>query len=179
MKLKKIFLSIGILLITLLICLLFCRKYSDYKRRSEENSLRIKVLQDSIERLNLTSENQIAMEKEKNIVEIQSLNKQIEDLQEMVKKLQVAKTPKIHVKTDTIIREVIIDYNEGYHFPFSFDGWVEGDVEYLKDSIGMKVRIKNDISIQHKKDKKGRYVEVFDKNPYTTTKPIKSYYKSN
>ncbi|ATA90846.1 hypothetical protein CGC56_00830 [Capnocytophaga canimorsus] len=173
--------SIGILVIAVVFCLLSYRSCSEYKEKYETNSVQIKTLQDLLKaKKESLSENQTTILVEKDTFEIQSLNKEIEHLQALVKKLQSIQKPKIITKVDTIIKEVIIKADDNIREAFyDFNGWAYGSIISYRDSTGISINIKNDLSIVHKKDKKGSYVEVFDKNPYTTTEAIRSYYKLN
>ena len=68
-----------------------------------------------------------------------------------------------------------------YHF--DFDGWVKADLKLMpdKDDMTLGVEVINELMVIHKVDPENgkMYVEVSDSNPYTKTKSLRSYYRTN
>lgn len=109
------------------------------------------------------------------------------DILELQKKIDKFTKSAAIVKTITKVDTMFVVINESgqplfnrkAQFHINFDEWVQSTVSIAPpDSLGLKVAVKNDLLIQHKKDPQGRmYVEVQDKNPYSTTQAIRSYYQ--
>lgn len=177
-----------LLLIALVVIgLITIKTCNGYKDTLNERELLVKSLNDSIQYFkdkDGLNKARISVLETSNLEYFTSLelrDQEIKNLQNLVSKnrknLKSATIIKTETKIDTIIKVVEKLTDDVRKSRFNFDDWVYGEILSFPDSIGIDLRIKNNLSIVHKKDKKGSYVEVFDKNPYTITKSIRSYYK--
>lgn len=176
-------------IVLIVIGLITIKNCNGYRNTITERELMVKALNDSIQYFkdkDGLNKARISVLETSNLEYFTSLNirdQEIKNLQNLVaknkKNLKSATTVITETKIDTVITVVEKFTDDIRKSRFDFDGWVYGEILSFPDSIGIDLRIKNDLSIVHKKDKKGSYVEVFDKNPYTTTKSIRSYYKTD
>lgn len=161
-----------------------------YRNTITEKELMLKALNDSIQYFkdkDGLNKARISILETSNLEYFTSLNirdQEIKNLQNLVtknkKNLKSATIIKTITKIDTIVKEVKVKADDNIREAFyDLNGWVYGSITSYRDSTGISIKIKNDLSIMHKKDRKGSYVEVFDKNPYTTTEAIRSYYKTD
>ena len=112
-------------------------------------------------------------------IDIQALQEKIDQY------TKSAAIVKIETRVDTIF--VVVNdsgqplFNRKKEFAINFEDWVQSIITIAPpDSLGLKISVKNDFIIQHKKDEFGRmYVEVQDKNPYSITKSLRSYYQQD
>lgn len=180
-----------LLLIALVVIgLITIKTCNGYKDTLNERELMVKALNDSIQYFkdkDGLNKARISVLETSNLEYFTSLSikdQEIKNLQNLVSKnkknLESATIIKTITKIDTIIKEVKVKADDNIREAFyDLNGWAYGSIISYRDSTGISINIKNDLSIVHKKDKKGSYVEVFDKNPYTTTEAIRSYYKLN
>lgn len=124
----------------------------------------------------------IEVERMKDFTKLNLTNKELKELQELVKKYKNVKSATI-IKTETkvvekIINKTILDTISNtpiYKSNFNLKGYIWGDIVAKKDTTDIKISIKNDFSIVTYKEKGKLILDVSDKNPYSITKTQRSY----
>lgn len=136
----------------------------------------------------------IETENKETFLSLESKDKEILKLQELIKKNRNADVATIiENKTvyDTLVQEMDIlnIYSNGIKLNEWTKGWFNGYIKFTpqldkddnptgKADFDLSIEVNNKFRIVHKKDEKGdRFVEVFDENPYSKTKSIRSYYQ--
>lgn len=117
-----------------------------------------------------------------NFTKIKSKDKDIQELQELVKKYKNIQAATV-IKTETKIVEKIVNKpifdtisrETAYYSKFDLDGFVWGEIIAKKDSTDLILNIRNDFNIVSHYDKGKLVLDVSDKNPYTVTKSQRSY----
>ena len=107
-------------------------------------------------------------------------DKTIKELQKLVKKgTLTASIVKTETKVDTVFKTTrVIDTVENtYQTDFNLKDWVWGTVSMNKDTTALKLFTRDQYDITLSKEKDGTYINVFNHNPFSTTKEIRSVYK--
>nr|DAV49330.1 MAG TPA: hypothetical protein [Caudoviricetes sp.] len=124
----------------------------------------------------------IEVERTKDFTKLNLTNKELKELQELVKKYRNVKSATI-IKTETkviekIVNKTILDTVSNtpiYKSNFNLKGYIWGDIVAKKDTTDIKINIKNDFNIVTYKEKGKLILDVSDKNPYSITKTQRSY----
>lgn len=117
-----------------------------------------------------------------NFTKIKSKDKDIQELQELVKKYKNVQAATV-IKTETKVVEKIVNKpifdtvskETAYYSKFDLDGFVWGEIIAKKDSTDLILNIRNDFNIVSHYDKGKLVLDVSDKNPYSITKSQRSY----
>lgn len=84
-------------------------------------------------------------------------------------------------KTETIIDTILISKKDSLLIStdVNLDGWIYGNVTYCNDSTHLNLKVRNEYDIIQGVEKsffnEKPYIEIINKNPYTTTKVLRSY----
>ena len=121
-------------------------------------------------------------ERMKDFTKLNLTNKELKELQELVKKYKNVKSATI-IKTETkviekIVNKTILDTISNtpiYESNFNLKGYIWGDIVAKKDTTDIKISVKNDFSIVTYREKGKLILDVSDKNPYSITKSQRSY----
>lgn len=185
MKLKRIkFLDIiCIALIITFIIFAFKRCKNDIREFSNIDKLEsltdsIKYYKDNYNVLH----SRISIIEADNFTKIKSKDKDIQELQELVKKYKNVQAATV-IKTETKVVEKIVNKpifdtisrETAYYSKFDLDGFVWGEIIAKKDSTDLILNIRNDFNIVSHYDKGKLVLDVSDKNPYSVTKSQRSY----
>lgn len=158
--------------------------YTVYKDRNYSSS-RIESLTDSIQyykdNYNVLH-SKISIIEADNFTKINSKDKDIQELQELVKRYKNVKAATF-IKTETKIVEKIVNKpvldtvskETAYYSKFDLEGFVWGEIIAKKDSTDLILNIRNDFNIVSHYDNGKLVLDVSDKNPYSITKSQRSY----
>jgi hypothetical protein len=185
MKLKKIkFLDI-ICIALIIIFIIFAFKRCKNDIREFSNIDKLESLTDSIkyykDNYNVLH-SRISIIEADNFTKIKSKDKDIQELQELVKKYKNVQAATV-IKTETKVVEKIVNKpifdtisrETAYYSKFDLDGFVWGEIIAKKDSTDLILNIRNDFNIVSHYDKGKLVLDISDKNPYTVTKSQRSY----
>ena len=185
MKLKKIkFLDI-ICIALIIIFIIFAFKRFKNDIREFSNIDKLESLTDSIkyykDNYNVLH-SRISIIEADNFTKIKSKDKDIQELQELVKKYKNVQAATV-IKTETKVVEKIVNKpifdtisrETAYYSKFDLDGFVWGEIIAKKDSTDLILNIRNDFNIVSHYDKGKLVLDVSDKNPYSITKSQRSY----
>ena len=185
MKLKNIkFLDI-ICIALIIIFIIFAFKRCKNDIREFSNIDKLESLTDSIkyykDNYNVLH-SRISIIEADNFTKIKSKDKDIQELQELVKKYKNVQAATV-IKTETKVVEKIVNKpifdtisrETAYYSKFDLDGFVWGEIIAKKDSTDLILNIRNDFNIVSHYDKGKLVLDVSDKNPYTVTKSQRSY----
>lgn len=185
MKLKKIkFLDI-ICIALIIIFVIFAFKRCKNDIREFSNIDKLESLTDSIkyykDNYNVLH-SRISVIEADNFTKIKSKDKDIQELQELVKKYKNIQAATV-IKTETKVVEKIVNKpifdtvskETAYYSKFNLEDFVWGEIIAKKDSTDLILNIRNDFNIVSHYDKGKLVLDVSDKNPYTVTKSQRSY----
>ena len=185
MKLKNIkFLDI-ICIVLIIIFVIFAFKKCKNDIREFSNTDKLESLTDSIkyykDNYNVLH-SRISIIEADNFTKIKSKDKDIQELQELVKKYKNVQAATV-IKTETKVVEKIVNKpifdtisrDTAYYSKFDLDGFVWGEIIAKKDSTDLILNIRNDFNIVSHYDKGKLVLDVSDKNPYSVTKSQRSY----
>ena len=185
MKLKNIkFLDI-ICIALIIIFIIFAFKRCKNDIREFSNIDKLESLTDSIkyykDNYNVLH-SRISIIEADNFTKIKSKDKDIQELQELVKKYKNVQAATV-IKTETKVVEKIVNKpifdtvsrETAYYSKFDLDGFVWGEIIAKKDSTDLILNIRNDFNIVSHYDKGKLVLDVSDKNPYSITKSQRSY----
>lgn len=173
-----------LVLIFIIIIIIFCVKACNNNIR-KENSKLIESLNDSIsyyKDVEGVLHSKISVIEDDYFLKLKLKDKEIVELQSLVKKYKNVKSATI-IKTETkivekIVNKTILDTISNtpiYESSFNLKGYIWGDIVAKKDTTDIKINIKNDFSIVTYKEKNKLILDVSDKNPYSITKSQRSY----
>ena len=173
-----------LVLIFAIIVIIFCVKACNNSIR-KENSKLIESLNDSIRYYRDVEDilhSKISVIEDDYFLKLKLKDKEINELQNLVKKYKNVKSATI-IKTETkivekIVNKTILDTISNtpiYESSFNLKGYIWGDIVAKKDTTNIKINIKNDFSIVTYKEKNKLILDVSDKNPYSITKAQRSY----
>ena len=158
--------------------------YTVYKDRNYSSS-RIESLTDSIQYYKDSYNvlhSKISIIEADNFTKINSKDKDIQELQELVKKyknVQAATVLKTETKVvEKIVNKPILDTiskETAYYSKFDLEGFVWGEIIAKKDSTDLILNIRNDFNIVSHYEKGKLVLDVSDNNPYSITKSQRSY----
>lgn len=158
--------------------------YTVYKDRNYSSS-RIESLTDSIQyykdNYNVLH-SKISIIEADNFTKINSKDKDIQELQELVKRYKNVQAATV-IKTETKVVEKIVNKpvletiskETAYYSKFDLEGFVWGEIIAKKDSTDLILNIRNDFNIVSHYEKGKLVLDVSDKNPYSITKSQRSY----
>lgn len=158
--------------------------YTVYKDRNYSSS-RIESLTDSIQYYKDSYNvlhSKISIIEADNFTKINSKDKDIQELQELVKRYKNVQAATV-IKTETKVVEKIVNKpvldtvskETAYYSKFDLEGFVWGEIIAKKDSTDLILNIRNDFNIVSHYDKGKLVLDVSDKNPYSITKSQRSY----
>ena len=158
--------------------------YTVYKDRNYSSS-RIESLNDSIQYYKDSYNvlhSKISIIEADNFTKINSKNKDIQELQELVKRYKNVQAATV-IKTETKVVEKIVNKpildtiskETAYYSKFDLEGFVWGEIIAKKDSTDLILNIRNDFNIVSHYEKGKLVLDVSDKNPYSITKSQRSY----
>ena len=173
-----------LVLIFIIIIIIFCVKACNNNIR-KENSKLIESLNDSIsyyKDVEGVLHSKISVIEDDYFLKLKLKDKEIVELQSLVKKYKNVKSATI-IKTETkivekIVNKTILDTISNtpiYESSFNLKDYIWGDIVAKKDTTDIKINIKNDFSIVAYKEKNKLILDVSDKNPYSITKSQRSY----
>lgn len=173
-----------LVLIFIIIIIIFCVKACNNNIR-KENSKLIESLNDSIsyyKDVEGVLHSKISVIEDDYFLKLKLKDKEIVELQDLVKKYKNVKSATI-IKTETKIVEktvnkTVLDTISNtpiYESSFNLKDYIWGDIVAKKDTTDIKINIKNDFSIVAYKEKNKLILDVSDKNPYSITKSQRSY----
>lgn len=173
-----------IFIIAVILSYIFFFSYTVYKDRNYSSS-RIESLTDSIQYYKDSYNvlhSKISIIEADNFTKINSKDKDIQELQELVKKYKNVQAATV-IKTETKIVEKIVNKpildtvskETAYYSKFDLEGFVWGEIIAKKDSTDLILNIRNDFNIVSHYDKGKLVLDVSDKNPYSITKSQRSY----
>lgn len=134
----------------------------------------------------------------KDFVNIKSNDKEVQDLQKLVKTYQDKLKKKgsatifettteigtqIPTKVDTIYvpKDGLVVKKPVYYSSFNLGGWVEGNTKATEDSTQVNLKVRNEYSVIIGEESQGwfkprkPFVEVINKNPYSETDKLRTY----
>lgn len=173
-----------LVLIFIIIIIIFCVKACNNNIR-KENSKLIESLNDSIsyyKDVEGVLHSKISVIEDDYFLKLKLKDKEIVELQDLVKKYKNVKSATI-IKTETKIVEktvnkTVLDTISNtpiYESSFNLKDYIWGDIVAKKDTTDIKINIKNDFNIVTYKEKGKLVLDVSDKNPYSITKSQRSY----
>lgn len=173
-----------LVLIFAIIIIIFCVKACNNGIR-KENSKLIESLNDSISYYKDAEgvlHSKISVIEDDYFLKLKLKDKEIVELQSLVKKYKNVKSATI-IKTETkivekIVNKTILDTISNtpiYESSFNLKDYIWGDIVAKKDTTDIKINIKNDFNIVTYKEKGKLVLDVNDKNPYSITKSQRSY----
>ena len=185
MKLKNIKFLDAICIALIIIFIIFAFKRCKNDIREFSNIDKLESLTDSIkyyrDNYNVLH-SRISIIEADNFTKIKSKDKDIQELQELVKKYKNVQAATV-IKTETKVVEKIVNKpifdtvskETAYYSKFDLDGFVWGEIIAKKDSTDLILNIRNDFNIVSYYDKGKLILDVSDKNPYSITKSQRSY----
>lgn len=185
MKLKNIKILDIVLIALIIIFVIFAFKRCENDIREFSNIDKLEALNDSIkyyrDNYNVLH-SRISIIETDNFTKIKSKDKDIQELQELVKKYKNVQAATV-IKTETKVVEKIVNKpifdtvsrETAYYSKFDLDGFVWGEIIAKKDSTDLILNIRNDFNIVSHYDKGKLVLDVSDKNPYSITKSQRSY----
>lgn len=173
-----------LVLIFIIIIIIFCVKACNNNIR-KENSKLIESLNDSIsyyKDVEGVLHSKISVIEDDYFLKLKLKDKEIVELQDLVKKYKNVKSATI-IKTETKIVEKIVNKTfldtisntPIYESSFNLKDYIWGDIVAKKDTTNIKINMKNDFNIVTYKEKGKLVLDVSDKNPYSVTKVQRSY----
>ncbi len=173
-----------LVLIFIIIIIIFCVKACNNNIR-KENSKLVESLNDSISYYRDVEgilHSKISVIEDDYFLKLKLKDKEIVELQDLVKKYKNVKSATI-IKTETkivekIVNKTVLDTISNtpiYESSFNLKDYIWGDIVAKKDTTDIKINIKNDFNIVTYKEKGKLVLDVSDKNPYSVTKAQKSY----
>ncbi len=173
-----------LVLIFIIIIIIFCVKACNNNIR-KENSKLIESLNDSIsyyKDVEGVLHSKISVIEDDYFLKLKLKDKEIVELQSLVKKYKNVKSATI-IKTETkivekIVNKTILDTISNtpiYESSFNLKDYIWGDIVAKKDTTDIKINIKNDFNIVTYKERGKLVLDVSDKNPYSVTKVQRSY----
>lgn len=173
-----------LVLIFIIIIIIFCVKACNNNIR-KENSKLVESLNDSISYYRDVEgilHSKISVIEDDYFLKLKLKDKEIVELQDLVKKYKNVKSATI-IKTETkivekIVNKTVLDTISNtpiYESSFNLKGYIWGDIVAKKDTTDIKINIKNDFNIVTYKEKNKLILDVSDKNPYSITKSQRSY----
>lgn len=173
-----------IFIIVVILSYIFFFSYTVYKVRNYSSS-RIESLTDSIQYYKDSYNvlhSKISIIEADNFTKINSKDKDIQELQELVKRYKNVQAATV-IKTETKVVEKIVNKpildtiskEIAYYSKFDLEGFVWGEIIAKKDSTDLILNIRNDFNIVSHYEKGKLVLDVSDKNPYSITKSQRSY----
>lgn len=173
-----------LVLIFIIIIIIFCVKACNNNIR-KENSKLIESLNDSIsyyKDVEGVLHSKISVIEDDYFLKLKLKDKEIVELQSLVKKYKNVKSATI-IKTETkivekIVNKTILDTISNtpiYESSFNLKDYIWGDIVAKKDTTDIKINIKNDFNIVTYKERGKLVLDVSDKNPYSVTKVQRNY----
>lgn len=173
-----------LVLIFAIIIIIFCVKACNNGIR-KENSKLIESLNDSISYYRDVEgilHSKISVIEDDYFLKLKLKDKEIVELQDLVKKYKNVKSATI-IKTETkivekIVNKTVLDTISNtpiYESSFNLKDYIWGDIVAKKDTTDIKINIKNDFNIVTYKERGKLVLDVSDKNPYSVTKVQRSY----
>lgn len=173
-----------LVLIFAIIIIIFCVKACNNSIR-KENSKLIESLNDSISYYRDVEgilHSKISVIEDDYFLKLKLKDKEIVELQDLVKKYKNVKSATI-IKTETkivekIVNKTVLDTISNtpiYESSFNLKDYIWGDIVAKKDTTDIKINIKNDFNIVTYKERGKLVLDVSDKNPYSVTKVQRSY----
>lgn len=173
-----------LVLIFAIIIIIFCVKACNNGIR-KENSKLIESLNDSISYYRDVEgilHSKISVIEDDYFLKLKLKDKEIVELQDLVKKYKNVKSATI-IKTKTkivekIVNKTVLDTISNtpiYESSFNLKDYIWGDIVAKKDTTDIKINIKNDFNIVTYKERGKLVLDVSDKNPYSVTKVQRSY----
>lgn len=173
-----------LVLIFIIIIIIFCVKACNNNIR-KENSKLIESLNDSIsyyKDVEGVLHSKISVIEDDYFLKLKLKDKEIVELQDLVKKYKNVKSATI-IKTETkivekIVNKTVLDTISNtpiYESSFNLKDYIWGDIVAKKDTTDIKINIKNDFNIVTYKERGKLVLDVSDKNPYSVTKVQRSY----
>lgn len=173
-----------LVLIFAIIIIIFCVKACNNGIR-KENSKLIESLNDSISYYRDVEgilHSKISVIEDDYFLKLKLKDKEIAELQDLVKKYKNVKSATI-IKTETkivekIVNKTVLDTISNtpiYESSFNLKDYIWGNIVAKKDTTDIKINIKNDFNIVTYKERGKLVLDVSDKNPYSVTKVQRSY----
>lgn len=173
-----------LVLIFAIIIIIFCVKACNNGIR-KENSKLIESLNDSISYYRDVEgilHSKISVIEDDYFLKLKLKDKEIVELQDLVKKYKNVKSATI-IKTETkivekIVNKTVLDTISNtpiYESSFNLKDYIWGNIVAKKDTTDIKINIKNDFNIVTYKEKNKLILDVSDKNPYSITKSQRNY----
>ena len=173
-----------LVLIFAIIIIIFCVKACNNGIR-KENSKLIESLNDSISYYRDVEgilHSKISVIEDDYFLKLKLKDKEIAELQDLVKKYKNVKSATI-IKTETkivekILNKTVLDTISNtpiYESSFNLKDYIWGNIVAKKDTTDIKINIKNDFNIVTYKERGKLVLDVSDKNPYSVTKVQRSY----
>lgn len=173
-----------LVLIFAIIIVVFCVKACNNNIR-KENSKIIESLNDSISYYRDVEgilHSKISVIEDDYFLKLKLKDKEINELQDLVKKYKNVKSATI-IKTETkivekIVNKTVLDTISNtpiYESSFNLKDYIWGNIVAKKDTTDIKINIKNDFNIVTYKERGKLVLDVSDKNPYSVTKVQRSY----
>ena len=170
-----------LVLIFAIIVIIFCVKACNNSIR-KENSKLIESLNDSISYYRDVEgilHSKISIIEDDYFLKLKLKDKEIVELQDLVKKYKNVKSATI-IKTETkivekIVNKTVLDTISNtpiYESSFNLKDYIWGDIVAKKDTTDIKINIKNDFNIVTYKERGKLVLDVSDKNPYSVTKEV-------
>lgn len=173
-----------LVLIFAIIIVVFCVKACNNNIR-KENSKIIESLNDSISYYRDVEgilHSKISVIEDDYFLKLKLKDKEIVELQDLVKKYKNVKSATI-IKTETkivekIVNKTVLDTISNtpiYESSFNLKNYIWGNIVAKKDTTDIKINIKNDFNIVTYKERGKLVLDVSDKNPYSVTKVQRNY----
>lgn len=173
-----------LVLIFAIIIVVFCVKACNNNIR-KENSKIIESLNDSISYYRDVEgilHSKISVIEDDYFLKLKLKDKEIVELQDLVKKYKNVKSATI-IKTETkivekIVNKTVLDTISNtpiYESSFNLKDYIWGNIVAKKDTTDIKINIKNDFNIVTYKERGKLVLDVSDKNPYSVTKVQRNY----
>lgn len=173
-----------LVLIFIIIIIIFCVKACNNNIR-KENSKLIESLNDSISYYRDVEgilHSKISVIEDDYFLKLKLKDKEIVELQDLVKKYKNVKSATI-IKTETkivekIVNKTVLDTISNttiYESSFNLKDYIWGNIVAKKDTTDIKINIKNDFNIVTYKERGKLVLDVSDKNPYSVTKVQRNY----
>mgnify|MGYP000078317186 CR=1 FL=1 len=194
----------GVIIVLLLILFFSVKSCNNHKTKEQEQIELVEALNDTLktwkdkDSLSHAKIQVIETYNPKDFINIKSNDKEVQELQKVVKTYQDKLNKqgsvtifnsntnidtKVPTKVDTIYvpKDGLVVKKTVYNSSFNLGGWVVGTTKATEDSTQVSLKVKNEYSVIIGEESQGwfkpkkPFVEVINKNPYSETDKLRTY----
>lgn len=200
----KIRMEWGVIIVLLLILFFSIKGCNNHRAKEQEQTELVKALNDTLkvwkdkDSLSHAKIQVLETSNPKDFINLKSNDKEVQDLQKLVKTYQdklkkkgsatiFETTTEIGTQIPTKVDTIYVPKNgleikkPVYNSSFNLGNWVIGNTKATEDSTSINLKVKNEYSVIIGEESQGwfkprkPFVEVINKNPYSETTSLRTY----